>query len=118
MIANKIPFTNAACSQLVAKIDKCRKESADLKAKRGRLQRPPNTHTTTNTESIVLGRLGVTLINGAKRSIVLRAGDIPAVVVKNFVSRHANLVSEEEARRCVLFLNDVVRKNKRKIYES
>ena len=128
MKQHKIPLNQDSVTRLVEQIEKCRANAKDvaeseLKQVTERKERKQisnsnsnangNTSSRLSGNSKVLGRMEIVLNNGQSRSLVLRVGDVPAVIVKQFAARHLNLVSEEEMRRVTISLNQKMKEHKR-----
>jgi hypothetical protein len=68
----------------------------------------PVSPTKLSSRNAVLGRLDVDLSNGTKRSLVLREGDDPKLILAAFCGRHNGLVSPTQQRTLIGILEDAL----------
>ncbi|GMH54429.1 hypothetical protein TrST_g2210 [Triparma strigata] len=101
---NNLPNTDKVTENLCKKIDLAKKKKAEL-------ENLPHSRVQANHK--VLGRLEVELSSGTKRSIVLREGDDPKLIVEAFSSRHIGEVTKGQKKELIKILSvELERKSK------
>ena len=102
---NGLPDTEHVTESLCKKIILAGKKKAELSIEQ---EEKVNTNK-------MLGRMEVELSNGMKRSIVLREGDDPALIVEAFSSRHIGQVSSAQKRELVKLLKGELESRKLRV---
>ncbi|GMH79862.1 hypothetical protein TL16_g08299 [Triparma laevis f. inornata] len=96
IVQNNLPNTDKVTENLCKKINLATKKKAEL---------DNQPHSSVQANHKVLGRLEVELASGTKRSIVLREGDDPRLIVEAFSSRHVGEVGKGQKKELVKILS-------------
>ena len=102
IVDNGLPDTEHVTESLCKKINLARTKKADLA--REQMEK--------GFSNKILGRMEVELSNGTKRSIILRDGDDPELIVEAFTSRHAGQVTRSQKNELVKLLKGEIQRQK------